>query len=801
MARPSSVTKPLYANETPLPRDLAEEDEEIEITLEPDDEGLGLSPDISAEIESDLEETNAEAAQDHDANLADHLDDSDLQALSNELTELFEEDKESRSEWLQVVDEGIELLGFKLDSKEEPFIGACSASHPLLAESVVKFQAKAYKELFPAAGPARTRIMGTYSEEKERQAKRVKDFINYQTTVQMTEYGSELDRLLFYVGFAGDAYKKTYYDTVRGRPASVFVKPHDFVIDYYATSLETAPRYTHCFHMTSNDIRRNVLAGAFRDVDLGENLPPSRSQVRESEDALHGIQPGGMTSSSRELLEIHVELDLAGFEHPDGLLLPYVVTIDYESDEILAIRRNWTEGDQQFMKLLWFTHYVLIPGMSFYGYGYIHLIGGLSKTATASLQQLVDAGTFANLPAGFKAAGLRVLAPDEPIQPGEWREMNAPAGDIQKALMPLPYKEPSATLMNLLQFVDGTGREFADATDQIVQEASNYGPVGTTMALLEQGNKLYSAIHKRLHDAQGRDLKILARINHDYLPDSYPYEVSGNSNQILSTDFDPSVIDVIPVSDPNMPTEAHRISKINAIMSIAGQDPQAHNMNQIRKDLYGAMGVEEPERYLAEQAEPFSGDPISENAKALMGSPLKSQLEHNHEAHIIAHKAMLDNPVYSEQANMRQTLLSHIAEHLAQKYTKDMLQNIPDPQLQQAILSGKPLPPEVGNQVSMMAAEASDLIYQMDIARSKILSGESPDELVQVQQRELDIREAKQQQEYTLKMIKQEHEEKVAQAKLLLEELKLLLDDEDKTKNRDQKQLLSEVDTVIKALS
>jgi hypothetical protein len=742
-----------------------DDDREVEVEVPTDPTLLLEGENYIIGEDEDYEE--AAEAESFDSNLAEYIEEDELRELGSNLVEKYEEDLESREEWEDIVKDGIKLLGFKIEDLEEPFPGSCGVTHPLLAQSVVKFQAKAFKELFPAGGPVRTKIMGKSTPEKEAQAKRVKDYLNYQTTVDMPEYGPETDRMLFYVGLFGSGFKKSWYDATLGRVTNEFVKGEDFVIDYYATSLANAERYTHRMLVSGNKILARQLNGQY----IRNELEPGGAQedsIKEDEDAIVGQSaPGIERDDMYTILEMHTNLDLEGYEHEEGLMLPYIVNVIQETGQVLSIHRNWDDGDINYTKKVWFINYEMIPGLGMYGYGYIHLIGGLSKTATSTLRQLIDAGTFATLPAGFKAHGLRVLAPDEPLAPGEWREVNAPAGDLSKSLIPLPYREPSPTLMSLLSFVVEAGKEFADATDKLVDEASNYGPVGTTMALMENSTRLYSAIHKRLHASQALELKLIARLNSEYLPEQYPYDTSAGEEAIFKTDFDPKTIDVIPVSDPNMPTETHRIARINAIMSIAQQDPAAHNMNAIRQDLFAAMGVEDPERYMAQSRPPFTGDPITENAKAMTSAPLSVSQTQNHDAHIKVHSDVLNNPAYSGNPVLKQLMVAHVQEHLAMKYTMEMLQLIGDPQMHQAVMAGQPLPPEMEVQISMAAANVSDALLDLDIAKEQALQGESTDPIMQMQEREMALREAQETREAQNKA-----------EKLRLDEMEILIDDE-----------------------
>ena len=714
----------------------------------------------------------------HMSNLAELIDEDTLTEIATTLLESYGDDVSSREEWSSIATTGVDLLGFSIEERSEPFPGACGASHPVLAQSVVKFQAKAIKELCPSTGPVRTQIMGIQTPEKQQQANRVRDFMNYQTTLQMPEYRMQLDKLLFYTALYGSGIKKTYWDNDLGRPKTVFVKAEDFVIDYYATDLESAERYTHRYLMSPNELRKAQVSGEFRDVEVDEPADPEIQDEALDSDELHGRSQPNATNGQHTILEMHVNINLPGFEDENGIADPYVVVINKDDDQILSIYRNWKEEDGKRKKRLWFTHYCFIPGLGFYGYGYLHLIGGLAKTATNSLQQLTDAGTYSNLPAGFKAHGLRILMPDTPISPGEWREANSPAGDLSKSLVPLPYKEPSGTLFQLMQFVVEAATQFADATDNVLQESSNYGPVGTTMALLEQSTKLYTAIHKRMHDAQALDLKMLAEINFEFMPDEYPYDVPGAGGQVLKKDFNPSIVDVIPVSDPNMPTESHRIAKINAIMGFAVQDPTAHNMAEIRLDMYRALGVDDPERYLAQQKQPFSGDPISEIGAAMAGQALAAAPTQNHDAHIIAHSAILKNPAYMDNVQLQQTIQTHINDHLAMKYKFEMLNLIDDPQVSEAIMSGQEIPPEVENAISLKVAFVADTLNNYDQAKTDALAGISNDPVIKLQQEEV-ARDTK----------KQEHDMEMDQIDKRLDYLKIVIAQEGDEDDREAKAL------------
>jgi hypothetical protein len=740
-----------------------------------------LEFEIPGETYDEDEEDQLPAEMTHESNLAEHLDIDILNELSSDLIEAYEDDVQSRDEWTQIATTGVDLLGFKVEERSDPFPGACGAAHPVLAQSVVKFQAKAIKELYPSMGPVRTQIMGAQTPEKQEQANRVRDFMNYQTKIMMPEYGTQLDKLLFYAALYGSAIKKTYWDNDLVRPKTMFIKAEDFVIDYFATDLESAERYTHRYLMSPNELRKAQVSGEFRDVELSEPEDPEIGEEDLSSDELHGQSVPAQTSQ-HTILEMHVNIDLPDtpFADPDGIARPHIVIINQDDEQILAIYRNWKENDERKNKRVWFTHYCFIPGLGFYGYGYLHLIGGLASTATKTLQQLIDAGTYANLPAGFKSHGMRVLMPDTPIAPGEWREVNTPAGDLAKSLQPLPYKEPSGTLFQLMQFVVEAAMQFADATDNVLQESSNYGPVGTTMALLEQSTKLYTAIHKRMHDAQALDLKMLAEINFEFMPDGYPYDVPGGQGNVFKQDFDPSIVDVVPVSDPNMPTESHRIAKINAVMGFAAQDPKAHNMQEIRLDMYRALGIEGPERYLAQQAQPFTGDPISEIAAAISGSPLSVEPTQSHDAHITAHAAVLKNPAYQDNLQLQQTMMEHINAHLAMKYKFEVLQLINDPQMTEAVMSGQPMPPEMQNAIAIKVAAVADTLNNFDQAKADALAGISNDPVIKMQQEEV-ARDTAQ----------KEHDKQMDYIDRTLKYLELTLEDENKDLDRTNNELVS----------
>ena len=527
----------------------------------------------------------------HNENLAENMNDGDLEMIARELSDAYEGDKESRGDWSSTYAEGLELLGMQYEDRTNPFPGASGVSHPLLAESVTQFQAQSYKELFPAGGPVKTQIMGAISPQVEQQSQRVKEFMNFQLTHVMEEYEPELDQMLFHLPLSGSAFRKIYFDNTLGRPVSKFVSSEDLVVPYEATDLHTCSRITHVVKMMSNDLRKFQVSGFYRDIPVGEPSEGDPSEVQDKIDELDGKQKTYTKDDVYTLLEMHVDLDLPGYEDANeageetGIRLPYIVTIEENSNQILSIRRNWNETDPLKIKKQYFVHYKFLPGLGFYGFGLIHMLGGLTKTATSVLRQLIDAGTLVNLPAGFKARGLRIRDDDQPLVPGEFRDVDAPAGDLRASLMTLPYKEPSGTLFNLLGFVIDSGKSFAAVADMKLGEGNEVNPVGTTMALLERGMKVMSAIHKRMHAAQGKEFKLLAKLFAESLPAVYPYQIVGGNQAIKAQDFD-ARIDVIPVSDPNIFSVTQRVTLAQQQLQLAQAAPQMHNIYEAYRRMY-----------------------------------------------------------------------------------------------------------------------------------------------------------------------------------------------------------------------
>jgi len=626
-----------------------------------------------------IEQAEAEAPMEHNANLAEFLDEGYLGELSSELRSAYEDDQESRSDWEQAYTKGLDQLGVKIVERTEPFQGASGVTHPLIAESVTQFQAQAYKELLPAGGPVATQILGKQDPEREAQAQRVKNFMNYNIMEVMEEYDPDMDQLLFYLPLSGSTFKKVYYDEAKQRPVAKFIPAQDLVVPYHASDLQTSPRVTHVLRMDFNEVRKMQVAGFYREVDL-QSSDAGADEVREKVDEIQGTSKT-YSDDVYTLLEMHVDLDLDGFEdmspdgEPTGIQLPYIVTIDQESGEVLGIRRNFEEGSELAKKQQYFVHYKFMPGLGFYGFGLIHMIGGLGRAATSILRQLIDAGTLANLPAGFKARGVRVRNDDEPLQPGEWRDIDAPGGNIRDSIIPLPYKEPSATLAQLLGALIEGGRRFVSLADQQVSNMNQETPVGTTMAMLERGMKVMSAIHKRLHYAQKTEFRILARIIAENLPPEYPYEVAGAEQTVKAEDFDRRV-DIIPVSDPNIFSMAQRVTLAQTQLQLAQSNPQMHNLHAAYRRMYTALEVQNIDEILPPPPQPKAMDPALENARGLMGQLLQAFPDQDHDAHIQIHVMFMKTPLVSTSPQVMGTFYAHLQEHIAMKARQMVMQEI-----------------------------------------------------------------------------------------------------------------------------
>jgi len=634
------------------------------------------APDIEVILEDDgsaVVEISEDDDVDFYSNLAEVIDEDELNQISLDLLALFEADKSSRSDWEDMYSKGMELLGLKIEDRTRPFRGAAGAVHPMLTESIVQFQAQAFKELMPAGGPVRTQTLGKETLDKVQQASRVQDFMNYQITSVMKEYTPEFDQLLFYVGYGGSAFKKVYYDEQLGRMVSRLVLPDDLYIPYNGSSvISQCPRITHRISMDSNEFRKRVVAGEYRDVTVepSEN-PLGGDQIRYSIDKATGLVETGEPEEIF-LLEFQIDLDILGFEdtdesgEPTGIKVPYVVTLDENSGQVVSVRRNWLENDELKLRREYFVHYVLVEGPGAYGLGFVHLIGGLSKTATSALRQLLDAGTLANLPAGFKAKGARIADEDGPIQPGEWRDIDAGGAELSSSLLPLPYKEPSQTLFTLLGFTVDAGRRLAGIADMQVGDGNQQAAVGTTLALLERGSMVMSAVHKRLYYAQTQEFEMLAHGFGQYLPDNYPYDVPGASRCVKKADFS-HMVAVLPVADPNVFSAAQRITLAQTQLQLAQSAPQMHNMYEAYYRVYQAMNVRDIDGILKVQTNQMPKDPASENIEVADGKELKAFAGQQHDAHIASHLMMGLSPLLQANPLAASELQKHILQHIRLK--------------------------------------------------------------------------------------------------------------------------------------
>ena len=653
-----------------VPMEAVKETENTETTFElSDDGGVIVNFDQSTEIETERSATQWYS------NIADNLDNDSLTFISNEVLDNFQADKDSRGDWESMFERGFDLLGLKLEDASEPFEGACTAVHPLLIESAVKFQAKASQELFPSGGPVKSQILGTQSVQKQEQANRVQNFMNYQLTEQMPEYFDEMERMLFHLPLIGSAFKKVYYDEHLKRPVAEFIPIDQFYVSYYASDLRKADRYTHIIYKNPIDMQRDLDSGIYSDIELPEATNPTASSFASKMDTILGLSSTGNSDPQYVLLEQHVHLDIPDDETEEGEFAPYIVTIEEQSRQILSIRRNYEPDDPNKEKRIHFVHYRFVPGFGFYGLGLIHFLGNLTMTATAAMRNLVDAGQFSNLPGGFKAKGVRMVGDNDPIAPGEFKEVEATGIDLSKAIIPLPYKEPSSTLYNMLQFVTTAGQKFADSTEQIVSDAASYGPVGTTMALIEASSKFFSAIHKRLHKAQRNEFKIIAQIDYDYLPTEYPYDVPNESRSIFKKDFD-GAVDVVPVSDPNIPSNAHRMMLANMALQMAQQSPPGmFNLEALNRTILNAANMPNMEEILPPEPKPQPMDPVSDIMAATKGLPIAAFPGQNHDAHIQVKMAYLQDPINGKNPIMqrlRPVLEANVQEHSIMKYQEQM---------------------------------------------------------------------------------------------------------------------------------
>ena len=765
----SSMDKGLYAAPLGIEEEVIDP---LEIEIE-DPESVSISMgDIEVELSPD-EETE----DDFDANLADFMDDNVLGTLGKELIDDFDKDINDRKDWIRTYVEGLKLLGLKYEERTEPWNGACGVFHPMLTESVVRFQSEGIMETFPAAGPVKTQILGEDTPVKEEASTRVREDMNYQLTEVMVEYRPEHEKLLWNLPIAGSAFKKVYYDPSLGRQVAVFIPAEDIVVPYGASNLESAERVTHVMRKTENEVLKLQEAGFYSDVDLGE--PTGELDDIEKQKA----EEMGMSALQDErfrILEMHVDLDLKGYEHedkngkPTGIALPYVVTVEKGTQKVLAIRRNWYEGDDLHMKRQHFVHYQYIPGFGFYGYGLIHLIGGYAKSATMLIRQLVDAGTLSNLPGGLKSRGLRVKGDDTPIAPGEFRDVDVPSGSIRDNILPLPYKEPSQVLFALFQNIVQEGRQFASAGDMKVSDMSAQAPVGTTLAILERTLKVMGAVQARMHYSMRQEFRLLKAIIADYTPEEYDYEPIDGSRKAKKTDYD--MVAVIPVSDPNAATMAQKIVQYQAALQLAQTAPQLYNLPLLHRQMIEVLGIKNAAKLIPIEDDARPIDPVQENQNALTGKPNKAFLEQDHQAHIAVHTSMLQNPkimglVQSTPQGQAivAAMMAHINEHLAFAYRTEVEKTIG--LLLPTEKQEKNMEPEVAAQVAQLAAQASTRMTQQSQtqAAQQQAMQQAQDPLVQMQQQELQIK----MQELQLKVQKQQIDAAAKADQLRIEESRI----------------------------
>jgi hypothetical protein len=732
--------------EVSTPNEEIESSEGAEVTM--DEEG-------GAEIDFDPNSLSGTESDEHFSNLAEIMDDQDLDELGSTLYDQYTEYKESRADWEQSYREGLDLLGFKYERRTEPFRNASGVNHPVLAEAVTQFQAQAYKELLPADGPVRSQVLGDLTDQKQDQATRVKDFMNYQIMDQMSEYEPEFDQMLFYLPLSGSTFKKIYYDELLGRAVSKFIPAEDLIVPYSANSLEDADAIVHVLRMSGNELRKQQVAGFYKDIELGEP-PVVENQLKDKKLELEGISKDGKQDQFN-ILEMHLDLDLEGFEdvgedgEPTGIKVPYIVTILESTNKILSIRRNYIEEDLTKKKIKYFVQFKFLPGTGFYGFGLIHMIGGLTRTATAALRQLLDAGTLANLPAGFKTRGIRIRDDAQPLQPGEFRDVDAPGGNIKDQFMQLPFKGPDQTLLQLMGVVVSGAQRFASIADAQVGDMNQAAAVGTTVALLERGSRVMSAIHKRLYVGLKQEFKLLAEVFKTYLPPEYPYDVPGASRTVKVTDFDDKV-DILPVADPNIFSQTQRISMAQTQLQLAQSNPQIHDLYQAYRSMYNAIGVKNINAILPQPAQPAPLDPSLEEIAAMAGTPFQAFPGQDHKAHIDAHLSFMrsnmvqNNPVVigALQKNILERISLMAQEQIQMEFREEiqqaqqmqqMLQQ--QPQNQQLIQEAQQLTNIVNARKAVLIAEMTK--DYMD-EEEKITGGFGGDPLIKLKAREVDLK-------------------------------------------------------------
>ena len=742
-------------------------------------ESLDDGQDIEIEInDEEYEEPERSVNIPFNANLAEELDEGTIQSIVAELVSDVEEDVSSRRDWMQAYVDGIQLLGLKIEERTDPWPGACGVTHPLLTESIIKFQAETMQSQFPAAGPVKTEIIGKETQEKKDAAVRVADDLNYRLTDEMVEFRPEHERMLWGTGMSGNGFKKVYYDPNLGRPTSIFVPAEDLIVPYGSTSLETAERVTHVMRKTENELRKLQYAGFYRDIDLGE---PTNTFDEVEKKIAEKMGFRASVDDRYKLLEINVDLDIPGLEdedehgNPTGIKLPYIVTIEKGTHACLAIRRNWRPKDKLKKKRQHFVHYGYIPGFGFYNWGLIHIVGGYAKSGTSIIRQLVDAGTLSNLPGGFKTRGLRVKGDDTPIAPAEFRDVDVPSGTIKDNIMTLPYKEPSQVLAQLLDKIIEDGRSLAQAADMQVADMSANTPVGTTLAILERTLKVMTSVQARMHYSFKQELRLLRDIVRDYTPHEYSYEPQEGSRSAKKSDYD--MVDVIPVSDPNAATMAQKIVQYQAVLQLAQQAPQIYDLPQLHRQMLDVLGIKNAQKLVPLEDDQLPTDPISENLNATKSKPLKAFISQDHDAHITAHNNFLQDPVVQQtigqnpMANsITAALQAHITEHLGYKYRAMVEQqtgvSLPPPD--------QPLPPDVEVQLSRIVAQASTQLLQQNqqAAQQQEAQQQAQDPIVQMQQAQMQIA----QQDSQTKAQKVQADIQIAQQRLQLDQAKLQSD-------------------------
>ena len=750
----AEVDKALVMEEEISPEGTTEE--EIEVSLEGDEEFT--------------KEEVIDTVADFNSNLAEELSDNVLQRMANQLLDDYKRDRVSRKDWETSYTNNLDLLGLNTRERTRPFRGSASVTHPLLAEAVTQFQAQAYKELLPSSGPVKSKVLGVEDETKMNQAARVQDFMNYMIMEKMEEYTPEFDQLLFYLALAGSAFKKVYYDEVMQRAVSKFIPAEDLVVPYYATDLLECERITHVVKMGENEILKKQQAGFYRDVEL-KPTADGPTQIQKKYQELEGVTPSGDRQYTYQVLEMHVDLNLEEFEtqkQEKEVKIPYIVTLDEGSSKVLSIYRNYAMDDDTRKRKEYFVHFKFLPGLGFYGFGLTHMIGGLSRSATQSLRQLLDAGTLSNLPAGFKSRGIRIRDDDQPFQPGEFRDVDAPGGNIKDQFQILPFKEPSATLYQLMGFVVDAGQKFAAITNMDVGNDMQNRSVGTTVSLLERGSRVMSAIHKRCYYSMRREFRLLSKVFGEYLPPVYPYSVYGADQAVKQTDFD-NRVDVIPVADPNIMSMAQRVTLANENLKIAMSNPLMHNLREAYRRVYEALGTPDIDQLLVPLEKPIPKDPATENKDALIQKPLQAFPDQDHQAHITAHRAFMSTRMIQVNPQVAGALQAHLSEHVSMLAGQQVgVMIAEDPMMQQKLQ----MDPE-GAKVQINAMIAQKVAQlTLELAQSEAM-GQQQDPLVALKQQELDIKALDLQRKSDQDMMSNEIREDEVEEKLDMEKMKL----------------------------